>query len=67
MGEAKRRGSIEIRKAEGIAKHKQAEQDRDAARKAYEDSLTPEQKEKRKKARLLLTSIVGIAASSKIL
>ena len=65
MGEAKRRGTLKERQAEGVVKRLQKARDKAIAQEAYEASLTPEQKEKRQKARMLLTTLLGISASAK--
>ena len=65
MGEAKRRGTLKERQAEGVVKQLQKARDRAIAQEAYEASLTPEQKEKRRKAQILLGTMVGIAATAK--
>lgn len=65
MGEAKRRGTLKERQAEGVVKRLQQAKDKAIAQQAYEDSLTPEQKEKRRKAQMLLGTLLGIAASAK--
>lgn len=65
MGEAKRRGTLKERQAEGVVKRLQKARDKAIAQEAYEASLTPEQKEKRRKAQMLLGTLLGIAASAK--
>lgn len=62
MGEAKRRGTLEHRVAEGkIASAKKAEEAR-KRRLAQEASLTPEQRSKRKKAKMLLGTMLAVSA-----
>ena len=65
MGEAKRRGTLKERQAEGVVKRLQKARDKAIAQEAYEASLTPEEKEKRKKTQMLLTTLLGISASAK--
>ncbi len=64
MGEAKRRGTPKERQAQGIVKRLQRARDKAKAEAEYEASLTPEQREKRQKARAILTAALGIAAGS---
>lgn len=66
MGQAKARGSFEIRKAEGEARLVQEEIDRKRKEAEYEASLTPEQKEKRAQARKTLALLASIANQWKV-
>lgn len=64
MGEAKRRGSFEQRKAESEAAYQEAKRIEKQRQAEYEASLTPEQREKRKQARQTLTMMAGITAGT---
>lgn len=64
MGQARLRGSLEQRQKEGIIKREAEEQSRRKAIAADEAALTPEQREKRKKAGMMLNSVLGIAAAA---
>ncbi len=64
MGQAKKRGTFEQRQAEGIAKKEAQELERQMAMAKAEAALTPEQRERRKRANIVLTSLLGLAASS---
>ena len=66
MGQAKLRGTFEVRKAEGAAKQLQARLERERLdlelRLLTESKLTPRQKQKRKEAKLLLASVLALTA-----
>ena len=64
MGQAKARGSKDQRVIEGeqLAKEKRAKELK--ARQDYLESLTPEQREKIKKSKLLVSSLLAIVAST---
>ena len=71
MGQAKQRGTFEKRQAEGIAKRQEQERKRAealAARRAEqaerEARKTPEERDRSRRANLLLTSVLGMAVSS---
>ncbi len=72
MGQAKQRGTFEQRQAEGVAKRQEQERKRaeklaaiEAGRAKYEASRTPEERDRSRRAGLLLTSVLGtIVASS---
>jgi hypothetical protein len=64
MGQAKQRGTFEQRKAEGIAKREEKELARRKAIAEAEAALTPEQRKKRKRAGMVLTSVLGMATAS---
>ena len=66
MGEAKRRGNFEKRQAEGIVKNFRKARDCAIKEAEYEASLTPEQKQKRHNARMLLTTALGIATGASL-
>lgn len=62
MGEAKRRGALEHRITEAkIASAKKAEEAR-KRRLAEEANLTPEQRSKRKKTKMLLGTMLALSA-----
>lgn len=64
MGEAKRRGTYEQRKAEGEAKRADAQRQREEVLAKREAVMTPEERAKRHKARMLLAQAAafGLAA-----
>lgn len=62
MGQAKARGTAETRTKEGVAKRIAAETARKQAIAEAEALLTPEQREHRKKSRLLLAQILALTA-----
>ena len=71
MGQAKQRGNFEQRQAEGISKRQEQERKRAevlAARRAEqaerEARKTPEERDRSRRASLLLTSVLGMAVSS---
>ncbi len=71
MGQAKQRGTFEQRQAEGIAKRQEKERKRAealAARTAEqaerEARKTPEERDRSRRAAMLLTSVLGMAVSS---
>ncbi len=65
MGEAKRRGTYEQRKAEGEAKHAEQQRQREVALARREAAMTPEERARRHKARMVLaqTAALGLAAT----
>lgn len=64
MRQAKARGTKEQRVIEGeqLAKEKRTKELK--ARQDYFDSLTPEQREKLKKSKILVSSLIGMVAST---
>ena len=64
MGQAKARGSKEQRVAAGIEKRIAKENQARIDKLRYEASLTPEDKEKRHQSRMLLSTLLGLAAYS---
>ncbi len=62
MGDAKRRGSRDIRVAEGIAKREAEELERQRHLAELEAAMTPEQKAARKRARHTLAVMSGLVA-----
>ncbi len=66
MGEAKKRGSRDVRVKEGVQKAIEKVAERKRKEAEAEASLTPEQREKRRKARATLAGIFGIIAGSTI-
>jgi len=64
MGEAKRRGSFEQRKAEGEERLQLEAEQRRKEEARREAALTPEQRKKRVEARKLLTMMAGFTAGS---
>lgn len=64
MGEAKRRGSYEQRKAEGEAKYQEAKRLEAQRQAEYEASLTPEQRAQRTKIRTMFATAAGLTAGS---
>ena len=66
MGQAKQRGTLEQRQAEGVARKEAERKAKQERLQAEEDALTPEQRAKRKAARLLLTQMMGFVAGSQI-
>lgn len=62
MGQAKSRGSYEVRKAEGEVNAALAEAERKKQSALYEASLTPEQKQKRREFEQLVALATGFAA-----
>ncbi len=71
MGQAKQRGTFEQRQAEGIAKRQEQERKRaerlaaiEAERAAYEASRTPEERDRSRRASLLLASVLGTVVAS---
>ena len=62
MGQAKRRGTFEQRKAEGEAKIAERRKFQQERLLAQEAAMTPEQKEARRKAREWLTVSAGLVA-----
>lgn len=63
MGEAKRRGDFEQRKAEGTARRREKEISRLRAIADSEAAMTPEQKGRRKRAQVMLASLMGFVAA----
>lgn len=75
MGQAKLRGTFEHRQVEGIAK-RQAEEHRrreeaaarkaeaDARRREREARMTPQERDRSRRAGMLLTSVLGMAIAS---
>lgn len=61
MGEAKKRGSFEKRKQEGIEKIEADKKERELLQLQYEMSLTPAQKQRRESSRKLLAFVSGMA------
>ena len=71
MGQAKQRGTFEQRQAEGIAKRQEQERKRDEAlaairaeRAEREARKTPEERDRSRRAGLLLTSVLGMVVAS---
>ncbi len=71
MGQAKQRGTFEQRQAEGIAKRREHERKKaeelvaiEAERAKYEASRTPEERDRSRRAGLLLTSVLGMVVAS---
>lgn len=64
MGEAKRRGSLEIRVKEGIKKQEEIQRIREEDYQKYLDSLSPVQKKNLINARKLLAMGAAFTASS---
>lgn len=71
MGQAKQRGTFEQRQAEGIAKRQEQERKRAealAARRAEqaerEARKTPEERDRSRRAAMLLTSVLGMVVAS---
>lgn len=64
MGQAKQRGTLEVRKAAAVARQADANALRKAEDAAKEAALTPEQRERRRKSRMLLTTALGWAAGA---
>jgi len=64
MGQAKNRGSYETRKAQAEVRIEKEAAERKRKAQEYEDSLTPEQKKNRDKARLMLAEMEALARSS---
>ena len=62
MGQAKRRGTFEQRKAEGEAKNAEKRKLQQESRLAQDAAMTPAQKEARHKAREWLLVGAGLAA-----
>lgn len=58
MGDAKKRGPREARVAQAIARNAEQAERRRLAEEAAEAALTPEQRRKRAKARLLMSAIL---------
>lgn len=65
MGQAKLRGSFEVRKAEGKAKNAAALLERKRLAEAREASMTPEQRKSREKTRRVMAALVGFAAGGR--
>lgn len=63
MGQAKLRGSLEERVAQGAEKQRLIEQKRMECRAAQEASLTPEERKQRHMTRAKLSMLLGLAAS----
>jgi len=64
MGQAKRRGTYEQRVLAGEAKAELAAKERQRKLDEAEAALTPEQKEKRKRARQTLATVLGFAVAN---
>ena len=60
MGQAKARGTKDPRVIEGQQKARDKEDARKRALAEYEAALTPEERAKRKKAKLLLAGMMGM-------
>lgn len=67
MGQAKARGTSEVRTKEGIQKREAAEIARKQARAAEDAALTPEQRKRRKDAKLLLNTLLALTSENRIL
>ena len=67
MGQAKARGTAEVRQKEGIEKAKAAEVARKRALFEAEAALTPEQRAKRKETTLLLATLMGMTVGNTML
>jgi hypothetical protein len=59
MGQAKQRGSFEVRKAQSVERQKQEAHERWLAYKAAEAAETPEQKKKKKSAQSTLMLVAA--------
>ncbi len=64
MGQAKARGTAEVREKEGIEKRKAAEAARKQADIDAEKRMTPEQLERRKNAKLFLSQMMALTAGN---
>lgn len=64
MGQAKQRGTFEQRQAEGIAKRQEEERKRAEALAEREARKTPDERDRSRRAGLLLASVLGMAVSS---
>lgn len=71
MGQAKLRGTFEQRQAEGIAKRQEQERqwaEERAARRAEQAARdarrTPDERDRSRRASLLLASVIGVVASA---
>lgn len=64
MGQAKKRGSYEQRKAEGEARRTAEEQRRREEIAAREAAMTPDQKAQRVRTATMMTAVLGMAAQS---
>lgn len=71
MGQAKQRGTFEQRQAEGVAKRQEQERKRAEALAALraeqaerEARKTPEERDRSRRASLLLTSVLGMVVAS---
>lgn len=62
MGQAKLRGSFEVRKAEGEAKNAAILLERRRLAEAREAAMTPAQRKSREKSRMLIAAVMGLAA-----
>jgi hypothetical protein len=67
MGQAKARGTCEVRTKEGIQKRKDAQAARKLSLAAEEAALTPEQRKRRKDAKLLLSTLLAMTTVNFIL
>lgn len=64
MGQAKQRGTFATRQAEGIAKMQEQERQRREAIAAREARRTPEERDRSRRAGLLLASLLGAVVAS---
>jgi len=62
MGQAKCRGSFEERKSEAIARNNQERECFELYKKQREQTMTPEERQRRAKAQILLAAMWGMAA-----
>lgn len=63
MGQAKARGSREERVAQGVEKKAQLRTAYEQRQREREDAMTPEDRAKRKQARMLMATALGLSAS----
>lgn len=61
MGEAKKRGTLEQRKAMAIKRNAKILKEQRLAGIAKRQAMTPEEKEKAKRAKMLLITLYGMA------
>lgn len=64
MGQAKRRGTFETRKAEAIARQEADRQERERRWREYEASLTPAERRAKGQVALLSAFLLGIAINT---
>ena len=64
MGEAKRRGGYEVRKAESKTEHAEKTRRQTERLRAEEEALTPREHERRRKVRSMLAMAASLAAGA---